>query len=257
MKQIKTLLIDDEINLLDLLERYLKKHTSSSINIVGKATSKKEGIELIKKHTPELVFLDIHLSDGNGFELLTEISNLALNLKVIFVSAYDHFAIKAFRLNAIDYLLKPIQIDELKSAVNKAINDLGKKRFINNDQIEELFSKTSSYNTDMDFIAVSSQKKINLAKIDDIIYAESDGSYTTFFLKDGSTVLSTKNLGEYENRLNKKLFYRIHHSYLINLKHIINISKDGGHYSKMINGKNLPISKRRMGDLNKLLKLKS
>ncbi len=256
MKQISAVIIDDEKNSIDLLEIYLEKYCPSAIKIVGTAISKKEGIQLIKDHTPELIFLDILLNDGNGFELLAEVSNLELNIKVIFISAYDRFAIKALRSNAIDYLLKPIQIDELVHAVHKVTNDIDKDIYTDSKQMVTLLTKLPSFNINLDFITISSQKKINFVKVDDIMYSESDGSYTTFFLINGSKIVSSKNLGEYENILSKKLFYRIHHSYLINLKHVIDISREGTNYAKMTSGKILPIAKRRMSDLNKLLKLK-
>ena len=177
------------------------------------------------------------------------------SFKIIFVTSYDEYAVKAFKFNAIDYLLKPLKIEELVEAVNKCYEDILKNAFTPKEQISQL--DLSLQNKDaLDFIAVSSVDKIDFLQLQDILYLKSDGRYTNFYLDDGTRVTSSKNLGEYEKILDLSHFFRVHNSYIVNINHIKEIYKTDGGYCLMSSQDSIPIAKRRHDLFLKYLKLK-
>ncbi|WP_136468554.1 LytR/AlgR family response regulator transcription factor [Flagellimonas onchidii] len=250
MKKITTCIVDDELDSIELLQNHLNQYCGDIVDVVGTAFTQKKGIAIIEKLRPDLLFLDIMLDQETGFELLTKI-NLE-NLKIIFVTAHNNFAIKAFKFNAIDYLLKPIQIDELINAVNKAKKDIERENYTSFPQFE-ILAKNTELQPQVDFIAISTFDKISFMKLSNIIFIESDGAYTLFHLADGKKITSSKNLGEYYSILKDKSFFRIHHSYVINLRCMINVLKLSGYYCEMVNKQKLPVAKRRLGDLKKIM----
>lgn len=252
MKKINAVIIDDEISNIVLLESLLKKYCPL-INIVGEANTKQEAIQLINTIKPRLIFMDIILDEGTGFDVLEE-ANYKKS-KVIFVSSHNEYAIKAFKYSAIDYVLKPIEIEDLILAVNKAYEDVENNVYTFNEQIG-MINKSIDTKEPLNFIAVPSIDKIEFVKIENIIYLQSDGRYTIFFLKEGKKIVASRNLGEYENIVDKNLFFRIHNSYIVNLKHVVSINKRDGAYCEMINRISLPIAKRRQDSLNRFLKIK-
>lgn len=251
--KIDAVIVDDEQNNIDALAYFLNKYCPS-INIVGKALTKEKAIQIITETNPQLIFLDVILDEGTGFDLLDEIDNN--QFRVVFVSAFDEFAIKAFKFDAIDYILKPIQIDELILAVNKANDNILKKNYSNKEQLKEVFEELYSAKKDFDFIAVTTLDKIEFVKVDSIVYLESDGRYTTLHLHENKTILATKNLGEFEKMVDEKAFFRIHHGYIVNVNYVLNINKAAGNYCEMSNGKLLPVAKRRQERLMKFLKIR-
>lgn len=253
MLKVNAIVIDDEINNVDLLVHFITKYCPQ-VNIIAQATTKTEGIALINKLKPQLIFLDIMLDEGTGFDLLETIE--VTNVKVIFVTAFDEYAVKAFKFNAVDYLLKPIEIDELVFAVNKSIADIEKEQYTEPKQLQNLYKSVTNNNLPLNLIAVPSTDKIDFIKIEDIIYLKSEGRYTIFNLKNNKQLVATKNLGEYENMLNANVFFRIHNSYLINLTKVTSINKVGGNYCVMENSEQLPIAKRRQDKLHRFLKIK-
>lgn len=249
-KKVRTVIVDDEKENIDLLKYFLDKYCHDKIEIVGEALSKKGGIETINHLRPELLILDIQLDDGNAFEL---IENLTLErFKTIFVTAFDEFALKAFKYNVVDYILKPVQIDELVNAIDKVCDDLKDGVYTNSDHLD-LLSKSIFSKSNLDFIVVPSMDKKKFVKLDDILYLKSDGGYTTFFLVHGSKIVSSKNIGLYEETIQEASFYRSHNSYIVNLKHVRNIDKAKGNYFEMSNGEFIPISKRKESQLKKHL----
>lgn len=253
MNQINVVLIDDEINNLDLLDHFITKYCPQ-LNIVGKASTRKEGVILVNDLKPQLLFLDIMLDEGTGFDLLEEVT--FTQTKVIFVTAFDEFAIKAFRFNAVDYILKPIEIDELVLAVNKATEAIGSNRFTETNQIQNLYKTVTNNKLPINLIAIPSTDRIDFVKVDTIIYIKSEGRYSIFNLQDNKQIVATKNLGEYETMLDANTFFRIHNSYLINLTKVTSINKAGGNYCVMENSEQLPIAKRRQDQLHRFLKIK-
>lgn len=253
MKTLGAVIIDDEASNVELLEHYLKKYCAH-VSILGTANSSDEAIELINEKKPQLLFLDIHLGENTAFDILDAIDYT--KHKVIFVTGFNEYAIKAFKYNAIDYILKPIKIEELVAAVSKSVVDIEKDMFTSQIQLQ-LFSKTlNDKNHILDFIAISSTEEIDIVKLENILYLESEGRYTTFYKKDATKVLATKNMGEYESILPSKDFFRIHNTYMVNLNYIVKIGKTDGNFCEMVNGKTLPISRRRNEELIKLLNIR-
>ncbi|MEL6811621.1 MAG: LytTR family DNA-binding domain-containing protein [Bacteroidota bacterium] len=252
MEKIKAIIVDDEENNVKLLEHFVENYCSF-VDVVRTVLTKEEAIRQIDVVEPQLIFLDIMLDSGTGFEVLEEAT--FKNYKVIFVTAFSDYAIKAFKYHAIDYILKPIDIEALVAAVNKAYKEIEKEQFTNEAQVTMLYNSMHN-NLPLDFIAIPSLEKIEFIKFDEIIYFKSDGRYTEFYLLDGRKIVATKNLGEYESIVDGSMFFRTHKSYMVNLKHLKNINKAAGNYCEMVNGATLPIAKRRHESLQKLLGLR-
>ena len=241
-------IIDDEISNLNLLKHFIVNFVPN-LKIIGEAINVEEGIEIINEKKPEILFLDIQLNEKNAFDLLNKVD--IGEFEIVFVTAFEDYALKAFKYNAIDYVLKPIIIDDLKLAVSKCIRRIDeKKSFLINDHSLEKKKATCSSK----FISIASINKVDLIKMEDIIFCKSDGRYTSFYLINNEEIIACKNLGQFEEILDDTLFFRIHHSYIINLKYLISITRNTGYYCEMINNINLPIAKRRQESLRSFLK---
>jgi two-component system, LytTR family, response regulator len=219
---IKALVVDDEKPSREVICNYLREYCND-IQVVTTASSVKSAYKAIKKHNPDLVFLDIELGDGKGFDLLSMFSKI--EFKVIFVTAYSEHAIKAFRVSAIDYLLKPVKIDELKEAVEKA-------KTIRNDntdtgRIASLFKNLSGSTPMQPTLTIPHLKGFEVLKVEEIVLCKADGYCTIFYLTEKRKFISSKNLKYYEELLNRNNFIRVHHSYLVNLHHVCNYSNQG------------------------------
>lgn len=249
MNKYKAYIVDDESDNIDLLKYLLKKYCLN-IEIIGESSSFQDCINDLKSITPEILFLDIKLNDKNAFDILDVID--ASESEIIFVTAYQEFALKAFKYNAIDYVLKPIAIEDLVVSVNKAILRIEEKKIFEN-QISNSFPASKSNSSSI--ITITSLDKIEIIKKSDILFCKSDGRYTTFYLTNKSEILACKNIGEFELQLNDDIFFRIHNSYIINISHIKNINKKVGYYCEMINGAFLPIAKRRYQSFSDFLNL--
>jgi len=253
MDKINAIIVDDEINNSDLLAHFLQKYCPL-VNCIAIANTKKDAINLINTHKPSLLFLDIMLDEGTGFDLLEALS--FTEFKVVFVTAFNEYAIKAFKYNAVDYVLKPIDIEQLILAVNKAYREIESETFTEKIQLQQTYKSITNNDLYKKLIAVPSNKKIDFIKIEEIIYLKSEGRYTVFFLTDNIQLVATKNLGEYESLLDANLFFRVHNSYIVNLTHVMSINKIDGNYCQMTNKDQIPIAKRRQDQLHKFLKIK-
>ncbi len=252
MQYLKAIIVEDESNNAKLLQHFLEKHCPMLIT-EGIAKNVIEAKELIIAEKPDIVFLDILLDDELVFDLFKNKEELP-NFQIIFTTAFDEYAIKAFKYNTVDYLLKPIDIGELKKAVDRAIKNHNKELKTSNQtikSIEEAIKNKQSYNSKI--IAIASQKEVLLINEDDIISCSSHGKYTSFQLISGDEIVSSKNIGEYEKLLTPLKFFRIHHSHIINLNHLVKIDKRKDNYCELSNGKLLPLSKRRSSELRKFL----
>lgn len=235
---MNAVIIDDEKNALEVLQLQLNQFCAD-VNVVAAANGGIKGIEAIKKYKPELVFLDIEMPHKNGFDVLNETKEC--NYKVVFTTAYDQFAIKAFKFSAIDYLLKPIDITELQQAVEKA-------RQAAQGNLEEkmkLFFQQYQPQANKELIALPVGDAMQFFKANDIVRCESDSNYTYIFLTSGKKILLAKTLKEIEESLLGLSFFRIHQSHLINMNHVNRFSKSEGSYVVMSDGSNLNISRNR------------
>jgi two-component system LytT family response regulator len=214
------------------------------VDVVGTADGVVSAAKEIKSKNPDVVFLDIQINGGTAFDLLELLGEI--DFKVIFTTASDEYAIKAFKLSAIDYLLKPIDIDELKSSVNKV-------KFINNDDYQLLKSNIKEEDKSNKKLALHSQDKIEIVDIGNIIRCQSNINYTQFYFVDGSKILVTKTLKEYDKILSEFGFYRVHQSHLININHLKEYVKIDGGYLKMFDDSSVPISTRKKSSVLKLL----
>ncbi|MEO7046561.1 MAG: LytTR family DNA-binding domain-containing protein [Ferruginibacter sp.] len=234
---INAVIIDDEQNNIDNLKSLLRKHCSE-VEISGTAINAKEGREIILHHNPDIVFLDIQMPGENGFDLLKSLSNYSF--EVIFVTAFDQYGIKAVKFAAIDYLLKPINVDELKIAVKKAIDK--KQRMNQNEQLQNLMQLLKD-NQKEHRIALPSTHEIRYAKPSEIIRCESSNNYTTFHFVSREKLLISKPIYFYEELLLDYNFVRCHQSHLVNKKFISSFIKEDSGSLLLEDQTRIPVSK--------------
>lgn len=246
---LKAVIIDDEQDAREVLAQTINEFCDN-VDIIGEAKGVAEGVKTLKTVTPDIVFLDIQMQDGTGFDLLDLIS--PFNFKVIFVTAYDKFAIKAFQYSALDYILKPLSPLNLVNAINKYKEE--KAVFSEFEHQIELLK--SNINGIVHKIAVPTSDGVKFLKIDEIIHCKSDGCYTVFYLEGKKELTVTRTLKEYADILPEDVFYRIHKSHLINVNYIEQyVNRDGG-MVVMENNNSLPIARNRKEDFLKVLNLR-
>jgi len=237
---LKAVIIDDEADAVNSIELIINEYCNN-VMVVGKAYSASEGKEVIISKSPDIVFLDIEMPRGNGFDMLEMIPDR--DFQVIFITAYNNWAIKAFKYNAIDYILKPIDIDDFIRAVDKAEKSKSSNKNIDVDRYKELLSNIS--NKTLNKIAISTSEGIEYIEIEKIIRFEGDGSYSKVFIVDQTYILVSKNLKEFQELLEDNDFFRTHNSHLINLAFVKKyVMKDGGHI-EMKDNSIVPISRRK------------
>lgn len=236
---LRTVIIDDESKARNALKNLLEKHCRP-IEVVGEADCVKAGKALIESLEPDVVFLDVQMPDGTGFDLLEQLEEV--NFKIIFASAFDKFAIQAFKFSAVDYLLKPVETEELVKACSRL--EEGKQYSEINKKLEVLLSNRNSF----DKIALPSLEGITFVRIKEIIRCESDNNYTNIFLLNGQRIIVSKTLKEYDEMLTPFNFFRIHKSHLINIGFLQKYKKGEGGYVVMEDGAELEVSRRRKED---------
>lgn len=250
---ITAILIDDDKNLREGMKKLLELF-APTIQIIGEADSVTSGIETMITLHPEVVFLDIQLNDGTGFDILEKVAekNGAITSNIVFITAYEQYAIKAFRFSALDFLLKPVDPEELQKVIRKIESVLEKTNdYAHIDLLlENIRKKVDNFKR----IALSTSDGIHLFNISDIIRCESEDNYTKFYIKNTKTVMISKTLKEYEELLTEHGFERIHQSHLINLKYLKSYIKRDGGYVVMEDGSHLPISQRKKERLQEIIK---
>ena len=234
MTQIKAIIVDDNELARISLRSDLSDHCPD-INVVEEADGVVQGAKKVMQHHPDIVFLDIHLGDGDGFDLLELVQDF--KGKIIFTTASDQHAIKAFQFSAVDYLLKPIDPDRLIKAVEKATSLLNE----NETDFKILKENLSAPRK----LALHTAEMIKVCDITEIIRLEAMGNYTTFYFNDGTKLLITKTLKDYNNMLTGHDFLRVHQSHLINLKQLKAYIKSEGGYILMVDGSRIPVSVRK------------
>ncbi len=216
------IIVDDEKLSREVLCNYLKEYCSD-VEVVETVSSVKSAYKSIRKHKPDFIFLDIEMADGKGFQLLEMFDKI--DFKVIFVTAYSEYAVRAFRFSAVDYLLKPVKIDELKDAVEKVRLASIKEPLAGN--LSSLLVNLKNGMNSMSTIVINHLKGFDVLKIPEIIMCQADGYCTNFYLTANRKIVSSKNLKHFCTLLEGEKFIRIHHSYLINIEHVAGYSKQG------------------------------
>lgn len=238
---MKAVIIDDEPNNVANLQHLLQQYCPA-VQITGTAHNASAGRDLIHTVRPELVFLDIQMPGETGFEMLQKLP--ALDFELIFVTAYDQYGIQAIKFSAIDYLLKPIRIEELQMAVQKAAEKNRLKK--QNLQLENLLSfLQQQQNKEEHRIALPTAKETRFVSPHQIIRCESSNNYTYFFLQTGEQILVSKPLFEYEPLLENYGFARTHQSHLVNKKYVRSFIKEDGGYLLLENGNHIPVSRQK------------
>ena len=236
---IRTILIDDEEGGRKTLSNLLNKYCQG-IDLVGQAEDVDDGIRMIDALKPDLMFLDIQLKeDRTTFDILRKIKHQ--NYSVIFTTAHNEYAVKAFRFNAIDYLLKPINLEELLESIEKV------KKYLNSAQntINSKVNQMLSFNHQDPTITLATENTLEFIRVKDIIRLQANGSYSIFFLNSGKELIVSKNLKNYNDILTEYNFFRTHQSHMVNMNYVVRLLKTDGGSIELNNGTTVPISRRR------------
>lgn len=234
---MRAVIVDDEKNAADFVSELCRNYFPE-IEIAGFAHSGTSAVELIQREKPTLVFLDVEMPSGNGFYALEKCAGMSL--KVIFITAYNHYALQAIKFSAVDYLLKPIDIKEFKQAVNKAISSE-----TTNDLLQQQY-KVLLQNLEVPVspkLAIPVSDGYEYIEISHIIRIEAERSYCNFIMKEGRKILVSRSMGDYQELLLDRGFFRCHHSHLVNMKYVSRFSKSDGGFIELANGNQLPLSR--------------
>ena len=246
VQPIRSAIIDDEKRCVALLETLLKSHCPH-VEIVATANSVRSGLEMLKKHRPQLVFLDIALPDGDGFEIMEALDELEFD--VVFTTAYNQFAIRAFQFAALHYLLKPINIDQLEQAIRRFAE---KQARLNRKELANLLKE--GLHGKPGRIALPRSNGYALVRIEEIIHIEAEGGYCWFFLRDGKKLLVSRPIGEYEKMLEEYPFFRTHKRHLINMNCVSSFERGKHSVIVLSNGREVSLSYRRREEFIDCLK---
>ncbi|MEO9806096.1 MAG: LytTR family DNA-binding domain-containing protein [Reichenbachiella sp.] len=240
MDKLKAILVDDEQDSRQILSNYLAKYCPD-VELMAACKNIQEGLEAIKKISPDLLFLDIEMPFGTGFDLLEQVEDISF--ETVFVTAYDNYAIQALNMSAAYYLLKPIDIDELVNAVDKIKSE--KEQNVDSFHVQVLLDNIKQENERPKKIMLPTFEGFEIVPIDQIIYCEADDNFTKFHLKDGKPLLISKTLKHFEEMLPKTKFVRIHRSSLINTDYVVRYTKGKGGYVTMENDVELEVSPKK------------
>jgi two-component system, LytTR family, response regulator len=239
---IRTLLVDDETTNSDILQVMLQQYCPG-ISVCGCAANIDDAERFISEQDPQLIFLDVQMPGGSGFDLLDRIVNK--RTEVIFVTAYDNYLLQAIRYSALDYIMKPVNITEVITAVKRAEERIASKSI--NHQLELLLSNIRQP-AQVQRIAIPHKDEYQFVPITDIVRLEARGAYTDIYLNNGKCYITSKNIKEFEGLLPANLFCRVHHAHLINLNFIKTYHKGRGGYIEMTTGVSIEVSVRRKDD---------
>ena len=231
----KIVIIDDENRTRELIARMIDSFGFDVVTI-PEGENVQSGIEAIEKHQPDIVFLDIQMPDGTGFDVIRSIDNKTF--EVIFITAHEEFAIKAIKFSALDYLLKPIDSTELKAALKKALDTIDEKK--ESSQFEALQKNIQP--NEKRRLVLKTQESVHVVELDQIIRCEADRNYTSFFLKDNKKILVSKTLKDYETLLSAHNFLRVQQSHLVNIEYVDRYDKKNGGAVVMKDGSEVPLS---------------
>jgi two-component system, LytTR family, response regulator len=242
MENLKVVIVDDEEKAVEILSTILLNYCSN-IEICETANSAEAGLKIINKHKPDIAFLDISMTDATGFDVANGINNS--KTLIVFVTAHEKFAIKAFKFNTFDYLLKPTGIEEIQDVITRAKIWLDENR-----KSESLPNEIKNQK-----LIINSLNETTILDPKEIVYIEADGRYSTIFLSNGNKFCVTKSLSVLEESLDERLFFRTHHSILLNLSFVNSVSSKEGHIVNLNNGQcKVPLSRRRKDEFFERIK---
>ena len=241
---ISALIIDDEEDCIEGLQNLLVNGHDNLVEVVGSAKTARDGIEAIAVLKPDLVFLDVQIGDKTGFDVLRALPEI--NFEIIFTTAFEKFALEAIKFSALDYLLKPVDVDELDIALMKLLHEKSRKNTA--DKIDLLLQNTQKIDGIFKKIIVPTMAGFEFIEIANIIRCESDNNYTTIYFKDKQKMLVSKTLKDFEELLYNYSFFRIHNSHLINLNYIKSYNKGKGGSVILTDGTEVEVSSRRKDD---------
>jgi len=249
---IKAVIIDDDRVSLIMLRKMILDNFGG-IDIIGEAYSADQGIQLIKRIKPELVFLDIEMPHKSGFDMLDAFDTI--DFEIIFITSHDEYAIKAIKISALDYILKPIKADELKAAINKFLkNHNSKNQALRHNVLKnELKNETSNPLS----IVLPTSREFHITSPNDIIRCQSDSYYTNVFTLKGEKIMVSRTLKEFEGILSESGFIRVHNSHLVNTLHVKSFHKSEGGYLIMSDNEKIPVSRRKKENILSYLKTKA
>ncbi|MEO8086332.1 MAG: LytTR family DNA-binding domain-containing protein [Bacteroidota bacterium] len=237
---MNTIIIDDEKDGRSILKTLMQKN-HPVVNVVAEAVNGIEGEQLIKKYQPDFIFLDVDMPLCDGFEMLSKFDNI--NFEIVFTTAYNAYALKAFKYSPFDFLLKPINLEELSSTINRLEERIKNKPA--REHLKDFLQLLKVNQHGIKKIAITTSEGFEILDTNDIVLLEADGSYTKFYLKNNLTMLTSSGIGEYEDMLAASTFMRIHKSFIININEIKKFLKADGGSVIMSNGKEAFISKRK------------
>ena len=238
---IKAIIIDDEKRSRELLNLMIKEFLPHQIEVLGMAENLTEGLKLLSLYNPTLVFLDIELSGESGFDFIERAPEV--NFEVIFTTAYNQYAVKAFKYSAVDYLLKPIDSEELKASISRLIKKMNSTNSIGNlKSLIENLGKNEEYQQKITLPTGNAYEVVN---IKEIVRCEADGNYTSFILNNNRKIVVSNGLKFYEDLLPTEHFFRVHHHHLININHVIRYLKMDGGYAIMSDNSRVELSRRK------------
>ena len=245
---MRIVIIDDELNARETLKRMIGEEVDDA-EVAGEAGNIKAGLQVLKRENPDVLLLDIGLPDGSGFDLLEQLDQY--DFKLIFITAYEEYAIKAFRFSALDYLLKPFDRDDLRAAFNRARNVIKKEE--TRLKLNAFLSNMENVSHEGKKIVLRTSESIHLVNVQDIVHCRSDGNYTHIFVSSGKKLLVSRTLKEFDNLLTPYGFFRIHQSHLANLDYIDYFNREYEHIV-LKEGTSLPVSSRRKDQLLKIFR---
>ena len=240
-EKLTAIIVDDEESSRETLSKMLNKYCPD-VQLMAKAENADEAFELIEEHKPDLVFLDVEMPHATGFDLLERFTKIDFN--VVFTTAYDQYAINAIKFNALDYLMKPINIKELIAAVNKVLKDKSENPLAS-DQIKSLIGQINQAKVRNEKVGISTKAGVEFIAIEDVIRCEADGNYTKIFFHNSKPVLATGKIKTFESLLAEHKFVRVHNSHLININYLEQYIRGEGGLAIMSDGSQVPISRRK------------
>lgn len=245
---LTAIIIDDESSSRNALKQKLANYCPQ-VQVIAECEDGEEGIKNIEDKRPDIIFLDVEMPRMNGFTMLQQLRNR--NFELVFITAYDHYAIKAIRFSALDYLVKPVEVEDLKVAVQKA--EEKRKQFAGNERLELLLQNLVSEKREQQRIAIPSMDGLQFINLSDIIYLEAQSNYTLFYLQNASKLTVSKTLKDFEELLPPGVFIRIHHSYIINKTAVDKYIKGEGGQVVMHNGAVLDVARRKKEEFMKAI----